>query len=245
LHDKEPTISQLRDRIKNQWPTSEPTTTADARTQAPQIPTSKDQFCDWFANELHGYFQRLLEKELTSSQMEGTAIISQQDSNESVRKDGEEFLRNAGVNDEIMKNLGNVSGVIQRSTGYYLKQLDTPKEKGSKNSAKKQKTDVENCRAEWLLYRQLEKPIDFNNVNVRREVTKWIDAKRFFHQLTHGKISTNDKINLDEYWKRAFSLGTADEYNLYARYFNSLNSQQRPTDFEVLVEKFERFVNAA
>jgi hypothetical protein len=45
LHDNEPTIIQLRDRIKDHWPRSEPTTAVAATTRAPQIPTSKGQFC--------------------------------------------------------------------------------------------------------------------------------------------------------------------------------------------------------
>jgi hypothetical protein len=174
--------------------------------------------------------------------MQGTEIISLKDSKESARKAGEEFLRNAGVTNEIMENFANLLVPIQTSVGFQLRQQEIPKQKRPKNDTDKQ-NDVENCRAEWLLDRQLQEPIDVNNVNVRKELTRWIDAKRFFHQLTHGQISTNDKIDLDEYWKGAFSLGTKNERN-YGRYFNSLNSQEWPRDFEVLVDNFERFVKA-
>ncbi|CAF1419051.1 unnamed protein product [Rotaria sordida] len=239
-------IEELRTEISKHYQSQSVSSTSPTLQHNKSVSESKDQFCKWFVGKLEYHFKRLLTN-MTLSQMDGTETDEQKDSKESAKHEGEKFLRDAGVTDEIITNFGVLATTIMTGIGFQLRQQTNPKKKRSKPDSAKS-DNVEECRNRWLAERQLQQPIDCNELTIRKELTKWIDAKLFFHELTHGRITTDscDKnMVLDEYWKRAFSLKISDENGLYSRYFDSLDPQDSckwPEDFTKLLSKFQNFV---
>ncbi|UJR19038.1 hypothetical protein I4U23_022169 [Adineta vaga] len=212
-------------------------------TSVSQLENSKDKFCEWFAKKLEHHFSVLLTK-LTLSEMHGTETDERKNAKQLAKQAGEDFLLKAGVTDDILQNFGSFRNAIILSVGFQVNQKENPKKHRSKVAADKP-MDEEKCREKWLAERQLQQPIVCGELATRKELTKWIDAKLFFHLLTHDGCVPSENILLDEYWKNAFSLHTSDENGLFKRYFDSLNpqdSQNWPEDFNTLCRKFESFV---
>jgi hypothetical protein len=206
---------------------------------------NKEQFDKWFIAELHHHSERLL-VDLNPSQMQGIDTISKKDEKQSAREKGFEFLRKAGVTVEMMGKFGNLENPILTDIGSRIRQQEDPKRRRTKQTVNIS-DDAEKCHAEWLTERKLQQPIDCNELAIRKELTKWIDAKLFFHQLTHGRNTADKKIDLDKYWKQAFSSEKSGRNDLYGRYFGSLDPkdpQKWPEDFEKLLQNFGSFINA-
>ncbi len=81
------------------------------------------------------------------------------------------------------------------------------------------------------------------NTTVRKELSKWVDAKLLFQQFTHGRDGKTKSIHLDDYWKKSFAMVKSSNH-LYKRYFNSLDRQNKhewSEDFDILLKKFQNF----
>ncbi|CAF4201569.1 unnamed protein product, partial [Rotaria sordida] len=127
---------------------------------------------------------------------------------------------------------------------------ETGEEKKRRLETDTRKTNkVKECRDKWLTDRKLPKTIETTEVlneTIRKELTKWIDAKLFFHELAHGEDNTAQNKGLDSYWRQVFAMGES-ENNTYKRYFNSIDPQKPdewPRDFNNLLEKFREFIQA-
>jgi hypothetical protein len=243
------------------------TTTDNITSKSPQYSNDKQLFEDWFKEELEYHFWQSLTK-LTMSTMEGIENISGKEEKESRREAADKFLSDKRIDADTLDKFGHLRLRIIEYIGYQLrKESEEYKEKEDQRkrqqkadaSARKinevnkkqqnnsSKTDEENqFLSTWLSDRRLPQTAEDPNARVRKELSKWIDAKLFFHQLTHGKDSKTKIIDLDDYWKKSFAMGESEE-NLYKRYFNSLDPQtppEWPEDFKTLLKRFQNFVEA-
>jgi hypothetical protein len=240
-------INELREEIeKNRQSHCEYTMPNNINTASVrQHLENKEQFHKWFIAELDRHSQILLE-DLTPSRMQGIETTSKKDEKQSARGAGFKFLREAGVTDEIMSKFGHLKNPILTDIGSRIRQQEDPKKNRTKQTVNIS-DDTEKCKAEWLNERKLQQTIDCNQLATRKELIKWIDAKLFFHQLTHGRNNADKKIDLDKYWKQAFASEKSDRNHLYGRYFDSLNPKDPhkwPEDFDKLLEKFHTFIKA-
>lgn len=225
-------------------------TTTSSESSIQQLPMDKSLFEKWLQKELERHFDELLSK-LTKSNMEGVENTSGQDKKKLQKEECSIFLRDNEINEDIMNKFGDLRKRIEEFIGYQLLQENEGhKHKGDRKRQKKDnandnRSEAETCE-EWLKIRKLQYPINLQSLSARKELTKWIDAKLFFHQLTHGEKSEPKNIDLDDYWKQAFAIGNLED-RLYKRYFSSLDPQnlnEWPEDFNILLRKFEDFIKA-
>ncbi|CAF2735380.1 unnamed protein product [Rotaria sp. Silwood2] len=244
------------------------TTSATTSSSHPQHHSDNNAFEDWFKKELSRHFQKLL-KTLTAPMMEGINKISSENEKQLQCDLCNKFLNKAGISDDMMNRFDHLRKRVEQFIGYQLQQ-ESPDYKNKKEEIKRQQRanasttdketegqkkdnvsksdEEENTRRQWLSDRKLPETaemIESLSTLERKEVTKWIDAKLFFHQLTHDK-DNEIGTDLDDYWKKAFSLETSTE-NKYDRYFTYLdpqNSDQWPEDFNTLLEIFQKFIEA-
>lgn len=228
-------------------------------------------FKEWFKKELERHFKHLLTN-LTKSNMEGIKNISTENEQKLQREAWAKFSADYGIDANVMSKFGSYSEQIQGYMGRELRKQSEEYKKEKEERKKQQKyagerkkqqignesdqrdaaeqkkrqqkgnaSEADPC-GDWLRRRGLEQ-INMDDLDTRKNLVKWIDAKLFFHQLTHGESSKPKNIDLDNYWKQAFAMGNSK--NPYERYFNSLdskNSDEWPDNFNTLLEKFEKFV---
>ncbi|CAF1107225.1 unnamed protein product [Rotaria sordida] len=244
-------------------------TTTGGASNAPQYPICKRRFENWLKDELKRHFQILLNK-LTVSAMEGIENTSGNEEKDLQHKACVAFLTDNGINDDIMNKFGHLRERIEQYIGRQVR-YENEEYKEEQNGKKRQQkanaretgeekkrrleTDtrktnkVKECRDKWLTDRKLPKTIETTEVlneTIRKELTKWIDAKLFFHELAHGEDNTAQNKGLDSYWRQVFAMGES-ENNTYKRYFNSIDPQKPdewPRDFNNLLEKFREFIQA-
>jgi hypothetical protein len=191
--------------------------------------------------------------------MGGYTSPSKEELDKAAQEEGNRIFKEVGMTGNIMKELKNRNLLIplQMTAGY---QSDKQKKKRLPKKNADDNTQ-EQCRLEWLKDRALSKlkdPKDLSNdQQLRNELIKWIDAKRFFHYLIHGHSSASTNIGLDDIWKNAFSSETPPketprEDKFYRRFFNSLTPNDPskrpedfskwPEDFKLFLEKFQEFL---
>lgn len=247
-HEK--SIQTLRQQINQNYPGMldifqlNDTQMTDTTTTTHMLHSHKveDRFVIWYREELRRHYELFLHNDLTLSQMEGSEKNDPWNS-EALADEGRLFLQNAGIDNNQMKIIfGNILVPTLQSIGAQNRKLNKEEEKSHMDG--KKEDSLKACQDKWLEERQISQSINLDDREIRRTLAKWIDAKKFFYQLTHSTNSKvkGKKLDLDRYWKEAFSLEPANHHYPYSRYFNKNYPHTWPDDFTNLIQMFEIFV---
>lgn len=261
---KDSGIQKLREEIQKNYRDNQqkfPPSVESQRNESLSIPiatetmsrftSTKEDFLSWFIKELDDHREILL-KDITLCTTEGTKSNDSWDSKK-LAEEGKQFLRDAGIGDERMKEIfGQILVPIAQSIGAQIRKPKQRQEKQSSTRADRANHNLGAYRNNWLESRKIHEPINTEDKETREALIKWIDAKKFFYRLTNRESFENSKgdrkkpkMDLDKHWKEAFSLEAADNNFLYSRYFNSLDptsEKKWPTDFNKFLTEFENFV---